>query len=86
MRHHEPEYEKNILRIITSEEDGYDLTVHYHRGQCLRSADRESEAEYGDDVVTLVEDDEGNTLTESEINALGLTDHDLINLQEHRIG
>jgi hypothetical protein len=60
--------------------------VHYRRGECLRTRTHDSDAEYADDVVALVEDEEGHTLSESEINALGLTDHDLINLKEHTIG
>ena len=85
MKHFEPDTDKNILTIYQGE-DSYELTVHYTRGKLLRSRSHDSDAEYADDTVDSVQDAEGNELTDSEINALGLSDHDLMNLREHTIG
>lgn len=75
----------NTIRIITSEEEGYDLTVHIDRGRLLRSQTWDSPAEYAEDTVNCVVDEDGRRLTDSEVNALGLTEHDLMNLQEYTL-
>ena len=81
---HEPDTHTNTITIHLGEES-YELTVHYTRGRLLRGRSHDSDAEYADDTVDSVQDAEGNELTDSEVNALGLSDHDLMNLKEHRI-
>lgn len=84
MKHFEPDTDCNILTIIQGE-DSYELKVHFTRGRLLRSRSHDSDAEYADDTVDSVQDADGNELTDSEVNALGLSDHDLMNLKEHTI-
>lgn len=80
----EPDTDCNTLTIHQGD-DSYELTVHYTRGRLLRGRSHDSDAEYAEDTVDSVQDAEGNELTDSEVNALGLSDHDLMNLREHRI-
>lgn len=81
---HEPDTNTNIITIRQGE-DSYELTVHYTRGRLLRGRSHDSDAEYNDDYVNHVQDESGRDLTDSEIAALGLTEHDLMNLKEYEI-
>ena len=84
MKHPEPDTCTNTLTIYHGEES-YELTVHFTRGRLLRSRTHEMDAEYEDDKIDSVQDADGSELTDSEVNALGLSDRDLMNLRQHTI-
>lgn len=72
----------NTIRIITSEDDGYDITVFWREGREIRPETRYQPAEYADDYILFVEDEQGKRLTDEQIAALGMSDEQLMTRNE----
>ena len=67
----------NIALIFSQDgEDFAEFKVWYHPARITRAETGESPAEWSDPILDSVENSEGKTLTDSEIDAFGLTVND----------
>lgn len=75
---------KHTVNLILSKdaEQATELTVWYHPARLLREATHTQPQEWSDPVIDSVEDEDGKKLTDSEINAFGLSDEEWISINE----
>jgi len=77
-----PDYESHLISVKTSEEEGYDVTVHYIPAKVIRSETREEPAEWNEDEILSIVLDDGTELTSKQISVLGITSGNFLDIKE----